>query len=55
VTINATVARENGQLRVRGSERIDMTQWNVRPPSLMMGTMRVRPAATVGFDVVLKP
>jgi polyisoprenoid-binding protein YceI len=55
VTINATVARENGQIRVRGSERIVMTEWNVRPPSLMMGTMRVRPNATVGFDVVLKP
>jgi polyisoprenoid-binding protein YceI len=55
VTINGTVARENGQIRVRGSERIVMTEWNVRPPSLMMGTMKVRPAATVGFDVVLKP
>ena len=55
VTINATVARENGQLRVRGSKRITMTEWGVRPPSLMLGAMRVAPAATVGFDVVLKP
>ena len=50
-----TVARENGQLRVRGSKRITMTEWGVRPPSLMLGAMRVAPAATVGFDVVLKP
>ena len=55
MTINATVARENGQLRVRGSKRITMTEWGVRPPSLMLGAMRVAPAATVGFDVVLKP
>ncbi|MFL5383497.1 MAG: YceI family protein [Longimicrobiaceae bacterium] len=55
VTINATVARENGQLRVRGSKRITMTEWGVRPPSLMLGAMKVAPAATVGFDVVLKP
>ena len=55
VTINGTVARENGQLRVRGSKRITMTEWGVRPPSLMLGTMKVAPAATVGFDVVLKP
>ncbi|HSU13692.1 YceI family protein [Longimicrobium sp.] len=55
VTINATVARENGQVRVRGSKRITMTEWGVRPPSLMLGTMKVAPAATVGFDVVLKP
>ncbi|HKP75869.1 MAG TPA: YceI family protein [Longimicrobiaceae bacterium] len=55
VTINGTVERENGQLRVRGSKRITMTEWGVRPPSLMLGAMRVAPAATVGFDVVLKP
>ena len=55
VTINATVARENGQLRVRGSKRITMTEWGVRPPSLMLGAMKVNPVATVGFDVLLKP
>jgi polyisoprenoid-binding protein YceI len=55
VTINGTVERENGQLRVKGSKRITMTEWGVRPPSLMLGAMRVAPAATVGFDVVLKP
>lgn len=55
VTIDGTVASENGQLRVRGTRQLDMTTYGVRPPSLMMGTMRVRPAVTVGFDVVLKP
>jgi polyisoprenoid-binding protein YceI len=55
VTINATLARENGQLRVRGSKQINMTEWGVHPPSLMLGTMKVAPAVTVGFDVVLKP
>lgn len=55
VTIDGTVASENGQLRVRGSKQLDMTTYGVRPPSLMMGTMKVRPAVTVGFDVLLKP
>jgi polyisoprenoid-binding protein YceI len=55
VTITGTVAREDGQIRVRGSKRITMTEWGVRPPSLMLGAMKVAPAATVGFDVVLKP
>jgi hypothetical protein len=32
-----------------------MTEWGVRPPTLMLGTMRVNPAVTIGFDVVLKP
>jgi hypothetical protein len=55
VTLSGTVARENGQLRVRGTKRITMTEWGVRPPSLMLGTMKVNPVATIGFDVVLKP
>jgi len=55
VTVDATVARENGQLRVRGSKHLVMTEWGLRPPSLMLGTMRVGPNVTVGFDVLLKP
>jgi polyisoprenoid-binding protein YceI len=55
VTIDGTVARENGQLRVRGTKRLVMTEWGLRPPTLMLGTMKVNPAVTVGFDVVLKP
>lgn len=54
VTIEGTVVREpSGVLRVRGSRQIDMTQWGVQPPSLMMGTMKVNKLATVHFDVVL--
>lgn len=55
VTIEGTVASEDGQLRVRGSKRLTMTDYGVRPPSLMMGTMKVHPPVTVGFDVLLKP
>lgn len=55
VTFEGTVANEDGALRVRGTKQIVMTEWGVRPPSLMMGTMKVNPAATIGFDVVLKP
>jgi polyisoprenoid-binding protein YceI len=53
VTINGTAARENGKLRVTGSKQINMTEYGVTPPRLMAGTMRVNPAVTVGFDVVL--
>ncbi len=55
VTINGTAAREGNGLRVRGSERITMTDFGVQPPRLMAGTMRVHAPVTVGFDVVLKP
>jgi polyisoprenoid-binding protein YceI len=53
VTINGTAARENGKLRVTGSKQINMMEYGVTPPRLMAGTMRVNPAVTIGFDVVL--
>ena len=53
VTITGTAARENGRLRVTGSKQINMTDFGVTPPRLMAGTMRVNPAVTIGFDVVL--
>jgi len=55
VTLDATVSSDAGQLRVRGTKAIVMTEYGVRPPSLMLGTMRVNPNVTVGFDVLLRP
>lgn len=55
VTLTGTGVEENGALRVRGTTGFDMTEYGVRPPSLMAGTMRVRGPVTVGFDVLLKP
>ncbi len=55
VTINGTAVRENGALRVRGTEALTMTDYGVQPPRLMAGTMRVNAPVTIGFDVVLRP
>jgi polyisoprenoid-binding protein YceI len=55
VTINGTAVRENGALRVRGTEDLTMTDYGVQPPRLMAGTMRVNAPVTIGFDVVLRP
>jgi hypothetical protein len=54
IEIPANVASETGGVRVRAIKVIDMTQWGVKPPSLMMGTMKVKPIVTVGFDVLVK-
>jgi polyisoprenoid-binding protein YceI len=55
VTIDATVSCDgNGSVRVKGSKEILMTEYGVRPPSLMLGTMKVRDRVVVNFDVVLK-
>ncbi len=44
-----------GALRVQGSHVLTMTDYGVAPPTLMLGTMKVGPAVTVSFDLVLKP
>ena len=54
IQIPATVVEEGPAVRVKATKVIDMTQWSVKPPSLMLGTMKVRPSVTVTFDVVLK-
>ena len=50
----ATPAADGG-VRVAGSHGILMSDYGVKPPSLMLGTMKVHDAVTLNFDVVLKP
>ncbi|MFW6200392.1 MAG: YceI family protein [Gemmatimonadota bacterium] len=59
VTRPVTVAgqatpEEDGSLRVVGSSELDMTEWNVRPPSLMFGVMRVGEVVEVHFDLIVR-
>ena len=56
ITMEATaVLNRNGALQVRGSKQIVMSEWGVKPPSLMLGMMKVRDPVLVHFDVVLSP
>lgn len=54
VVITGRVSAENGGLRVRGEKQIRMTEFGVRPPTLMMGTMKVADLVTVKFDVLVQ-
>lgn len=45
----------NGGLRMVGSYPLTMTEWQVQPPTLMLGTLKVDPVITVTFDVQLQP
>lgn len=45
----------DGALRVTGSHALKMTDWSIKPPTLMMGTMKVGDEVTVSFDLLLKP
>jgi polyisoprenoid-binding protein YceI len=55
ITINATAKPgENGTLLVSGTREVRMTEFGLKPPTLMLGTMKVDERIKVGFDVVLK-
>lgn len=44
----------DGTLHVEGRYALKMTDWGVKPPSLMLGTMKVRDLVHIRFDVALK-
>lgn len=55
VTISATAtAGANGTLHVVGSHDVSMKEFSLKPPSLMMGTMKVDERVKVSFDLFLK-
>jgi polyisoprenoid-binding protein YceI len=55
ITVNAQAKPgANGTLVVSGTREIRMTEFGLKPPTLMLGTMKVDDKLTVGFDVVLK-
>lgn len=43
-----------GALRMQGQYPLTMTEWNVQPPKLMLGTLKVNPLITVHIDLLLK-
>ncbi|HET6680030.1 MAG TPA: YceI family protein [Gemmatimonadaceae bacterium] len=47
-------AGPDGTLRLVGSHELRMKEWGLKPPSLMLGTMKVNEKVTVAFDLLLK-
>lgn len=45
---------EAGVIQVTGSHELNMTEWGVKPPRLMMGAMKVNEKVVVHFDMALK-
>ena len=46
-------ADTNGTIRMKGSTKFKMSEYGVKPPTLMLGTMKVGDPITVSFDLVL--
>jgi polyisoprenoid-binding protein YceI len=54
ITVPVQFVRADGALRVTGKVPINMTGWGVKPPKLMMGTIKVGEVVTVQFDLLLQ-
>ena len=55
ITVQALGKDEgDGRLRVTGTHEIRMTEYGLKPPTLMLGTMKVNERVNVGFDLLLK-
>lgn len=55
LTVIATGKDEgDGKLRVTGTHELRMTEYGLKPPTLMLGTMKVKERVKVGFDLLLK-
>jgi polyisoprenoid-binding protein YceI len=54
VTMDVRVQRaSDGAFRGRGSVQLRLSDFGIKPPSFMLGTIKVGDSITVGFDVLL--
>ena len=54
VELTGTATDDGAVVRTTATAQINMKDWGVKPPSLMMGTMKVRELATIGYDVTIR-
>jgi polyisoprenoid-binding protein YceI len=54
VVLSGKVTEQGEAIKSSATADIDMTKWGVKPPSLMLGTMKVKPVVTIGYDVAIK-
>jgi polyisoprenoid-binding protein YceI len=56
IVLNATATvNADKSITVTGSYAFQMTDYDVTPPSIMFGTIKVGPPITVKFSLTLKP
>jgi len=54
IALQATGASEGGMLHINGVYELRMTDYGLKPPSLMFGRIKVGETVKVGFDLLLK-
>ena len=53
VTLDVSLKSESGALRVKGQYTLKMTEYGVKPPSLMLGTIKVKDPVVIHYDLGL--
>jgi len=43
----------NGDLQIKGSKKVKMSEFNMTPPKAMMGTIKVGDEVTISFDIAV--
>ena len=54
ISVAAQGKKDGDGLRVTGVHELNMKEFGLKPPTLMMGTMKVNEKVKVGFDLLLK-
>jgi polyisoprenoid-binding protein YceI len=54
ITMNAEGKPEGGMLHITGANPLKMTEYGLKPPTLMFGRIKVGETVTVKFDLLLK-
>lgn len=55
VTLVGQGVEEAGSLRLQGVHELNMTRWGIRPPRLMLGTLRVHEDVQIHYDLLVTP
>jgi polyisoprenoid-binding protein YceI len=54
MTVKAKVLA-NGDIQLTGSKKINMTEFGMKPPTAVLGTIKVGPEVTINFDLTVTP
>jgi hypothetical protein len=54
IELTVKAIREGDRLRLRGSTPLLMSSFGIKPPTMMMGTLKVADRVVVSFDLVLE-
>jgi len=55
VPIEATVTRDGGKIHLKGEKQLLMTDFNIDPPTMMLGVIKADNEILVRFDLVMSP